>query len=192
MTAHPAPNPGAPPRPAAPDPRTDAVVVLGAALTEAGVAGPALLRRLEHGVAAWQRRDARYLLVSGGIVGPPPAEAEVMRDLAIARGVPAERIVVEDKARNTFENAVYSGRIARDRGWRRLAVVTDGFHMRRALYVFRRLGLPVEGDPVPGRDGLSVAGWSWAHVQETGLLIQSAYLFAIGRHKPIVDAVWHH
>jgi uncharacterized SAM-binding protein YcdF (DUF218 family) len=186
MTALPASKPGVH------APRTDAVVVLGAALTEAGVAGPALLRRLEHGVAAWQRRDARYLLVSGGIVGPPPAEAEVMRDLAIARGVPAERIVVEDKARNTFENAVYSGRIARDRGWQRLAVVTDGFHMRRALYVFHRLGLPAEGDPVPGRGGLSLPGWSWAHVQETGLLVQSAYLFAIGRHKPIVEAVWRH
>lgn len=169
----------------------DAVVVLGAALTEAGAAGPALRRRLAHGVEVWKQRDASYLLVSGGIVGPPPAEAEVMRALAIELGVPPERIVVEDRARNTFENAVYSGRIFRERGWRRLAVVTDAFHMPRALFVFRRLGLPVLGDPVPGRYGLSRLGWYRAHLQEFGLLAQSAWLFMIGRHKPIVDAVWH-
>ncbi len=170
----------------------DAVVVLGAALIEPGVAGPALRRRLAHGVNVLRHRHARYLLVSGGVVGPPPAEAEVMRALAMELGVPAERIVVEDRARNTFENAVYSGRIFRDRGWRRLAVVTDAFHMPRALFVFRRLGLPVTGDPVPGRYGFTRLEWVRAYVQEFGLLAQSAWLFRIGRHKPIVDAVWHH
>jgi len=169
----------------------DAVVVLGAALSEPGVPSPALRRRLAHGVAVWKRRDATHLLVSGGVVGPPPAEAEVMCALAIELGVPPERIVVEDRARNTFENAVYSGRIFHDCGWRRLVVVTDAFHMPRALFVFRRLGLPVAGDPVPGRYGLSRLVWCREYLQETGSLIHSAYLFMIGRHKPIVDAVWH-
>lgn len=113
-----------------------------------------------------------------------------MRALAIGLGVPAERIVLENRAKNTFENAVYSGRIFRDRGWRRLAVVTDAFHMRRALFVFRRLGLPVVGDPVPGRYGLSRLEWYGAYLQEFRLLLNSARLFMIGRHKPIVDAVW--
>ena len=168
----------------------DALVVLGAALTEPGVAGPALRRRLAHGVRVWRQRDAGYLLVSGGVVGPPPAEAEVMRELAIELGVPPERIVVEDRAVNTFENAVYSGRIFHDRGWKRLAVVTDTFHMPRALFVFRWLGLPVVGDPVPGRSGLSRLAWRRAYLQEFWSLIHSASLFVIGRHKPIVDAVW--
>jgi hypothetical protein len=63
--------------------------------------------------------------------------------------------------------------------------------MPRALFVFRRLGLPVAGDPVPGRYGLSRLAWTWASLEEFGSLIHSAYLFMIGRHKPIVDAVWH-
>lgn len=179
------------PRPVDADETAEAVVVLGAALTEAGVAGPAVRRRLAHGVEVWKRRSAAYLLVSGGIVGPPPAEAEVMRALAIELGVPPERIVVEDRARNTFENGVYSGRILRDRGWRRLVLVTDAFHMPRALFVFRRLGLPVIGEPVSGRYGLSRLAWCREYLQEAGSLIHSATLFAIGRHKPIVDAVWH-
>ena len=169
----------------------DAVVVLGAALTEPGVPGPALRRRLAHGVTVWKQRNAAFLVVSGGIVGPPPAEAEVMRALAMDLGVPSERIVVEDRARNTFENAVYSGRICRDRGRQHLAIVTDAFHMRRALFVFRRLDLPAVGEPVPGRYGLTRLQWYGACLQEFGLLVNSARLFMIERHKPIVDAVWH-
>jgi uncharacterized SAM-binding protein YcdF (DUF218 family) len=114
-----------------------------------------------------------------------------MRELAIELGVPPERIVEEDRAVNTFENAVYCGRIFHDRRWQRLVVVTDRFHLPRALFVFRRLGLPVAGAPVPGRYGLSRLEWTRAYLRELGSLIHSACLFAVGRHKPIVDAVWH-
>jgi uncharacterized SAM-binding protein YcdF (DUF218 family) len=169
---------------------TDAVVVLGAALAAPGVPGPALRRRLEHGVAVFLEREAAHLLVSGGVVGPPPAEAHVMRDLALARGVAAERIIVEDMARNTFENAVYCGRIMRERGWRRVVVVTDSFHLPRALYVFRRLGLEVAGEGVPRRPGISRLSWTRAHLDERIRMVRSAGLFAIGAHKPLLAKVW--
>lgn len=170
--------------------RADAVVVLGAAMAAPGVPGPALRRRLEYGVAVFFARDAEHLLVSGGIVGPPPAEAHMMRDLALARGVAAERIVVEDRARNTFENAVYSGRIMRERGWRRVIVVTDSYHMPRALYVFRRLGLTVSGEGVPRPPGKSRLSWIRAHFDERIRIVHSAGLFALGAHEPLLAEVW--
>jgi uncharacterized SAM-binding protein YcdF (DUF218 family) len=169
---------------------TEAVVVLGAALVAPGVPGPALRRRLEHGLAVFTEREAAHLLVSGGVVGPPPAEAQVMRELALARGVAAERIIVEDMARNTFENAVYCGRIIRERGWRRVIVVTDAFHLPRALYVFRRLGLEVAGEGVPRRPGISHLSWTCAHLGERIRMVRSAGLFAIGAHKPLLAKVW--
>ena len=74
----------------------DAVVVLGAAMAAAGVPGPALRRRLEYGVTMFFDRHAGYLLVSGGIVGPPPAEARAMREMALSRGVaPTPRGMIE-------------------------------------------------------------------------------------------------
>ena len=170
--------------------RTDAVVVLGAAMAAPGVPGPALRRRLDHGVAVFLVRDAAHLLVSGGIVGPPPAEAHMMRDLALARGVAAERIVVEDRARNTFENAVYAGRIMRERGWGRVIVVTDSHHLPRALYVFGRLGLKVTGQGVPRPPGTSRLSWTRAQLEERIRLVRSAGLFAIGAHKPLLAKVW--
>lgn len=169
---------------------TDAVVVLGAATVAPGVPGPALVRRLDHGVRVLLARNARYLLVTGGVVGPPPAEAQVMWDLARARGVADDRILIEDQARNTFENALYAGRMLRERGLARVIIVTDGFHLPRALYVFRRLGLPVAGEGVPQPAETSRRAWLREHVDERLRLARSAMLFALGVHKPMVARVW--
>jgi uncharacterized SAM-binding protein YcdF (DUF218 family) len=58
-------------------------------------------------------------------------------------GIAKERIVLEERSLNTWENAVYSAEITRKRGWSRLLLVTSAFHMRRALGCFRKVGLPV-------------------------------------------------
>ncbi len=171
-------------------PSADAIVVLGAALRPSGEPGFALLRRLEHGVAIWKRGRAPWLVLSGGVVGAPPAEAWVMADLARDRGVDDERMVLEDRSRNTFENALYTGRIMRARDWRHVVLVTDAFHMPRALYVFRRLGLDVEGEAVRDRGGESRLGWYGGWLREPAAFAKSAWLFCIGRHKPRVAAVW--
>jgi uncharacterized SAM-binding protein YcdF (DUF218 family) len=114
----------------------------------------------------------------------------MMRDLALARGVAAERIVVEDMARNTFENAVYAGRIMRERAWGRVIVVTDSHHLPRALYVFGRLGLKVTGQGVPRPPGTSRLSWRRAQLEERIRLVRSAGLFAIGAHEPLLAKVW--
>lgn len=113
-----------------------------------------------------------------------------MRTLAKHLGVADEQIVIEDRSRNTFENAVYSGRIMIDRDWRRMTIVTDGFHMYRALYVFRRLGLSVDGAPAPRPPGMSSGSWLKAHINEFWHWVYCAWLFRIGRHRPIVAKVW--
>ncbi len=182
----PQPRPPLSPDAAAPD----AVLVLGAATAAPGVPGPALRRRLEHGCAVLRARGARYLLVSGGSVGPPPAEAEVMRDMAVALGLDPTRIIVEDQARNTFENAVYAGRIIRQHGWRRVVLVTDRFHQPRARYVFARLGLAVTFDAVPPEPGASRLTQLRSRFDEGLRLARSVVLFAIGAHKPVVSRVW--
>jgi uncharacterized SAM-binding protein YcdF (DUF218 family) len=168
----------------------DAVVVLGAMMAAPGVPGPALRRRLEYGVTVFFNRNAGHLIVSGGIVGPPPAEAHAMREMALSRGVAPERIVVEDLARNTFENAVYAGRIIRERQWRRVIIVTDAFHLPRALYVFRRLGLDVAGEGVPRPAHIRRMSWTRARLEEYIRIVRSAGLFAMGAHKPLLAKVW--
>lgn len=179
-----------PPPPAAVD-VPDAVLVLGAATISPGVPGPALRRRVEYGVALFLDCGAGHIVFSGGVVGPPPAEAQVMRDMAVALGVDGGRIVIEDEARNTFENAVYSGRIIREQNWRRVLLVTDSFHLPRAAFIFSRLGIEVEPVGVPREPSLTWASRLRQHIGERLGLIRSAVLFAVGAHKPLVDRVWH-
>lgn len=172
------------------DEAIDAVIVLGSPPAEPGVPGAAIERRLGHGLAVLESRGAAHLVLSGGIVGAPPAEAEIMRALAIERGIAEARIIVEDQAKNTFENALYTGLIMRQHGWRRVVVVTDAFHMPRALYVYRRLGLRVRGDPVRARPSGSLATRLRLYVREALAFARCAWLFRFGRHKPFVAAVW--
>ena len=174
---------------AAADSDADAVVVLGAKVAASGVAGAAIRRRVAHAVRVAAERRIDVLLLSGGNAGPGPSEAEVMRQLVLAHGIADERIVTEERSRNTFENGVYTGRIMRDRGWRRLMIVTDAWHMRRALYVFRRLGMDAGGDPVPRPSDVSRLAWARAHVDDRAALVRSAWLFWIGRDREMVQSV---
>ena len=91
-----------------------------------------------------------------------------MRALALADGVDPDRVHVEDRARNTIENALFSAPLVRAQGWRRLVVVTDAFHVPRARYVFRRLGLPADWASV--RPARPSARWWLAHAREVAAL----------------------
>lgn len=130
-------------------PPAAAIVVLGAMLGPGGVAGPALVRRTRHAAALHAAGVAPVVVVTGGPAGARPTEARVMRDVLIAEGVPGAAIVEEDRARNTLENAIFSIEILRDRGLARAVVVTDRYHLPRALMLFRLLGQEATGSGPP-------------------------------------------
>ncbi len=165
----------------------DAIVVLGAALGPGGEAGPALKRRVAHGARLFHAGKAGHLIVTGGGLGTRPTEASAMRALAVRQGVPEERIIVEDKATRTLENALYTARIMEDRDWARALVVSDPFHLPRALFLFRRLGITASGAAV--RERLGEPRWRWygAYVREAGAFALSALLLLVRRDKRIAQ-----
>ncbi len=126
----------------------DVAIVLGAAVSAGGRPSPALLRRVEHAVALFRQGHVDCLLMSGCGPGSTP-EASVMCRIARAARVPAEAVLTEDQSRTTWENARFCKPIVEGRGWRRVLLVTERYHMRRALYAFRRFGIPVEAAAVP-------------------------------------------
>jgi uncharacterized SAM-binding protein YcdF (DUF218 family) len=86
------------------------------------------------------------ILLSGGKVHPNdagPPLAEVMRDFLITLGVRPKDLVVESSSRTTYENAVDSARLLKDRDIHRVVLVTDAAHLRRAVACFRKQGLDV-------------------------------------------------
>lgn len=116
--------------------------MLGCRLRPDGAPSPAIRRRVELAVQLYRNGVAPVLLLSGG--GPRAvSEAEVMRDLAIAAGVPTAAIVAETGSRNTAENAFNSRTLLRQRGLRRVVLVSHRQHLPRARLLFRLAGLSV-------------------------------------------------
>jgi uncharacterized SAM-binding protein YcdF (DUF218 family) len=71
-----------------------------------------------------------------------------MRQVALAAGVCADRIVLEDQATSTFWSAVYCARILRQHGWWSALIVSDRYHLPRAVFTFRCLGVAAMGHAV--------------------------------------------
>lgn len=142
----------------------DVIIVFGAAVRPGGEPSGALRRRLLHGVELLRRDAANFLLVSGGVGACQPSEAEVMRDLALAAGVPGDRIVTENTSSSTFTSALACVDIMRSRGWRSAVVATDAYHVRRAAMVLRSFGIRVSISAAPGgREANTRRVW-WSYV----------------------------
>lgn len=115
----------------------DAIVVFGGGAGESGQAGGGYQERVQQAVNLYANGYARHVIFSTGFEFTL-REAEVMRSLAIERGVPAEAIILEAQAANTYENVVRSYRIMTERHWRSALVVSSPYHMRRALATWHK------------------------------------------------------
>jgi uncharacterized SAM-binding protein YcdF (DUF218 family) len=142
----------------------DVAVVLGAAVWAQGRPSPTLWRRTMHAVELARSGAVGHLLLTGGIGRHPPSEASVMRTIAQRAGVPASRLVLEETAATTLESARACAPIIAARGWTRVLIVTDRYHLARSLMAFRHFGVVAHGS-APADD---TAGWTWLflHLRE--------------------------
>jgi uncharacterized SAM-binding protein YcdF (DUF218 family) len=72
-------------------------------------------------------------------------EAQAMRDLAIAAGVPEAALLIEPFSRNTAENAFYCAQMLHPAGLRRIVLISHRAHLFRAALLFRLAGFTVAG-----------------------------------------------
>jgi uncharacterized SAM-binding protein YcdF (DUF218 family) len=131
----------------------DAVVLLGGVVEEepSAVSGqPSYNENVERVIMTHRLlRDgkARVAIVSGATENPKLAahgEAVMLARQLEDWGIAKDRIVIEDRARNTHENALYAQQIARERGLGRVLIVTSAFHMVRAAECFAAVGMKVD------------------------------------------------
>jgi uncharacterized SAM-binding protein YcdF (DUF218 family) len=99
-------------------------------------------------VAEFLTGDYRYLVVTGGKAeGDRTTEAAVARAYAMERGVPADRILVEDQGRTTLESIQSVARILGNHDIGDAVFVSDPTHMLRVLRMADDLGLKAWGSP---------------------------------------------
>ena len=154
------------PQVTAPPAHVDGIIVLGGAvrvgITEAhGI--PALnsaAERMTEFVALARRYPDARLAFTGGNASLLPGrltEADVARMLFDELGVPPQRVVYENRSRNTWENAVYLKRLLGPRPGQTWLLVTTAADMPRAVGVFRRVGWDVLPWPVNYMTGSGTA-----------------------------------
>jgi uncharacterized SAM-binding protein YcdF (DUF218 family) len=128
--------------------RFDAIVILGATIDRDGTPSPTLLSRITEGVREYERGMAPRVIVTGG-EQHGHIQADIMARLVEAQGVPPSAVVVEPHAENTIQNACYSARIMKERGWRSAEVVSSASHLPRAGIIFNRLPISWRGHAAP-------------------------------------------
>ncbi|MBI2815229.1 MAG: YdcF family protein [Opitutae bacterium] len=137
----------------------DAVVVLG------GILGPKAgtdfvpnfletSERFEAGVALWQAGKAGRLVFTGARMEWKDAattEGDELKRIAVARGVAADRIIVTREVQNTADEAAAVAALMKTNGWKRVILVTTGWHMPRSARQFKRAGVDCVIFPVDFR-----------------------------------------
>ena len=123
-------------------PRAQCAIVLGARVTRDGTPFPMLTDRLATGVRLYELGKVDKLLLSGDHGQKSYDEVNAMLDYVLARGVPAEDIFTDHAGFDTYDT-MYR---ARDVFLVESAiVVTQGYHLSRAVYIAKTLGLDAVG-----------------------------------------------
>ena len=118
----------------------DYIVVLGALVKPQGPSA-VLQFRLDAAYGYLVENERTVCIVSGGRgYNEPAAEADVMAEYLIARGISPDRIIREDKATSTSENIEFSMEHF-DPQQDRVGVVTNEFHLYRSLLIARKKGV---------------------------------------------------
>lgn len=103
------------------------------------------LQRLRYG-AYLQQQTGKPILATGGAPFGGLPEAEAMAE-ALQRDFHAKDIWVEDQSKDTVENATFSASILKERGIQRIALISQAWHLPRAIQLFEQQGLTVYPAP---------------------------------------------
>ena len=131
--------------------KASAIVVLSAGLKEDGELSDESMRRAILGIALYAKQLAPLVVFSGpGSKVKMPTEAKLRAQMAQELGVPSEAILTVDDARTTLEESVRIADLLSTHGKKRILLVTDSLHMRRASSLFESANyevLAVPSDP---------------------------------------------
>jgi uncharacterized SAM-binding protein YcdF (DUF218 family) len=136
-------------------PTADAIVVLGGATKSAFPPRPGVDvseegDRVLYGAQLYREGKAPLVIASGGRIawrGGGPSESADMAEILKTLGVPTTAILQDPTSLNTYQNAVNVRQIMKERGIRRVLLVTSAMHMPRSLRIFQRQG--IEAIPAP-------------------------------------------
>ena len=133
-------------------------IVFGAGLTRSGEATPVLKDRVDTGARLYFSGKAEKLLMSGDNRFVEYNEPEAMRQVALSLGVPDKDIVLDYAGRRTYDSCYRAKEIF---GVKEAILVTQKFHLARALFLCNALGLDGVGVEANNRVYLKRSLFFW-------------------------------
>ena len=120
----------------------DCILVLGAGIRTDGSPSPMLQDRLNTGIELYQNGAAPKLLMSGDHGRKKYNEVQTMKDIALDQGVPSEDVFMDHAGFSTYDSLYRARDVFQAR---KVIIVTQKYHLYRALYIARSLGLDAWG-----------------------------------------------
>lgn len=120
----------------------DCILVLGASVRDNGKPSDMLADRVTVGVRAYKTGVSDRLLMSGDHGRKDYDEVNVMKDFAAERGVPRDDIFCDHAGFSTYESMYRAADIF---GAKKIVIVTQSYHLYRAIYDARKLGIEAYG-----------------------------------------------
>jgi len=115
------------------------LVVLGHRSLKTGMPHPVQIERMKKAAQVWKRNNFTACIITGGANSCAIPESVIMRALAVKLGIPADKIIIEEKAKNIVENALFSYELLSTTDVRKLTVLTSDYQMARAKFIFRKV-----------------------------------------------------
>lgn len=129
--------------------RADAAIVLGASVYD-NSPSPVFSERINHAVELYNDGYVETIIMTGGVgKGNIRSEADIAREYAEQKGVPAEAILKEDSSTVTEENLENARKVMSEHGMDTALIVSDPLHMKRAMLYAKDLGMTAYSSPTP-------------------------------------------
>jgi SanA protein len=159
-------------------------IVFGAGLTRSGEPTPALYDRVATAVDLYQRGLVKKLLLTGDNRSENYNEPEAMRRTAIKLGVPDADLVLDYAGRRTYDSC-YRAREIFD--VKRAILVTQTFHLERALYLCEAFGIDGIG-VMADRRNYTQTSQTWWSIREAAAVVSAWLDVNITRPTPVLGS----
>ena len=123
-------------------PEAPVALVFGAGLAPGGVPSAVLAQRLDTAMALWKAGKAKSVLVSGDNSDRFHDETRAMRRYLVEHGLPEQAVLGDDSGLSTYDSCVRAFTVFQVR---KALLVTQGFHLPRALYIANSVGMDAWG-----------------------------------------------
>ncbi len=129
--------------------QADAAVILRAAAWYKRPS-PVFEQRIKHGLWLYENGYVKKLIMTGGKSRNAPfSEAYVARRFALKKKIPAQDILIEEDSHNTYENLVNAKKLMDEHGLKSAIIVSDPYHMKRAMAIADDLDMTAYSSPTP-------------------------------------------